>query len=225
MGKSACSEELSTFGGVYSGAVSHQSITDLVDQSDLVILIGGIRSDFNSGSFSYSFGVTQTIELHSDHALIQFGRFEIGFHTLLPALIKNLDKKELASVDNHNLNAARAEGKKVPAGEENEMVTQAAFWPLIGSFLRPNVSNLSILFVDTDLNLLGYYCYRNWNFLFWISTSFITFWIDYGISSALGIDWMVSWSAIGISSRSSRIWNRSKSAFIRRRWINSTHCY
>ena len=82
-------------------------------------MIGALKSDFNAGGFSYTFPTEQTIELHSDHTTVQYGKFdEVSFHTLLPALASTLKSKRDAT------QAPRDGGLdiKIPEGPKNEMV-------------------------------------------------------------------------------------------------------
>lgn len=64
MGKGALQEDYNKgFGGVYAGEVSDPSVKASVEASDLVLFVGSLKSDFNSGEFSHSFKTVQTIEL------------------------------------------------------------------------------------------------------------------------------------------------------------------
>jgi len=71
MGKGALDEDHKNFCGVYFGSVSEEHVQERFDSSDFVMIIGGLKTDFNSGSFSYRVPVNQTVELHSDHIKVQ----------------------------------------------------------------------------------------------------------------------------------------------------------
>jgi len=45
----------SRFGGVYVGNLSHPEVKEAVENADLILSIGSLLSDFNTGSFSYSY--------------------------------------------------------------------------------------------------------------------------------------------------------------------------
>jgi len=49
------------------GSNSFPAVQALVEKSDLVISLGAIISDFNSGSFSWGINKNILVELHSDH--------------------------------------------------------------------------------------------------------------------------------------------------------------
>lgn len=67
MGKSSIDETHPAFGGVYAGDVSREDVKKRVEGSDLVLYVGGLKSDFNSGGFTYRITKANTIEFHSDH--------------------------------------------------------------------------------------------------------------------------------------------------------------
>ncbi|AMD19206.1 HBR305Wp [Eremothecium sinecaudum] len=71
MGKGCIDESHSRFGGVYVGTLSSPEVKDAVESADLVLSIGALLSDFNTGSFSYSYKTRNVVEFHSDHAKIR----------------------------------------------------------------------------------------------------------------------------------------------------------
>ncbi|KAL7662789.1 Pyruvate decarboxylase [[Candida] zeylanoides] len=75
MGKSAISESHSRFGGVYVGTLSTPEVKEVVESADLVLSIGGLMSDFNTGSFSYSYKTRNVVEFHSDYTKIRQATF------------------------------------------------------------------------------------------------------------------------------------------------------
>lgn len=67
MAKSALSESPALgYGGLYAGEASREAVGKLFDEADLFLMIGSLKSDFNTGSFSYHARKKQSIELHSD---------------------------------------------------------------------------------------------------------------------------------------------------------------
>lgn len=60
MSKGVLDESQEAFGGVYVGANSLPAVRELVEKSDLVIAVGALKSDFNSGSFSWGIDVKVT---------------------------------------------------------------------------------------------------------------------------------------------------------------------
>lgn len=67
MAKTTIGEDHPQFSGCYIGSISLPDVSKHIESSDLVFSIGALKSDFNTGSFSYKIPEEQTIELHSDH--------------------------------------------------------------------------------------------------------------------------------------------------------------
>ena len=81
MGKTAINEDYERYGGVrksilatyavlilndskiYVGTVTHPDIKKKVEQAKLIISIGGLQSDFNTGNFSYKIPTLRHIEV------------------------------------------------------------------------------------------------------------------------------------------------------------------
>jgi TPP-dependent 2-oxoacid decarboxylase len=69
------------------GANSLPAVKELVEKSDLVLSVGGLGSDFNTGSFSYELETGNIVEMHSDHTKIGFATFpSLSFRELLPCV-------------------------------------------------------------------------------------------------------------------------------------------
>lgn len=67
MGKTALPEDHPLFSGCYIGSISQPEVRDHIESSDLVFCVGSLKSDFNTGSFSYKIPEEKTVELHSYH--------------------------------------------------------------------------------------------------------------------------------------------------------------
>ncbi|KAG2145865.1 thiamine diphosphate-binding protein [Suillus clintonianus] len=132
MGKTAVNEEHERYGGIYIGSITHPSIKERVENAKLILSIGALKSDFNTGMFTYHIPATHTIELHSDHTLVRHAKFPgIGMKLLLPKLTERLSKyKEGASripLPRYKLD--------VP-DESDDKISHAYFWPRVGKFFR-----------------------------------------------------------------------------------------
>lgn len=69
---------------------------------------------------------------HSDHTDVQYATYtKTSFHTLLPALTAALAPKSSPKSPGH-----AGLQHTVPDGDKGAMVTQEAFWPLMGTFLQ-----------------------------------------------------------------------------------------
>lgn len=132
MGKTAVSEEHERYGGIYIGSITHPSIKERVENANLILSIGALKSDFNTGMFTYRIPAKHTIELHSDHTLVRHAKFPgIGMKSLLPKLTKRLSKyQEDASrihVPHYKLDVPK---------ESDDKISHAYFWPRVGKFFR-----------------------------------------------------------------------------------------
>ena len=84
------------FGGVYVGTLSKPEVSEFVESADLVLSVGALLSDFNTGSFSYSLKTKNVVEFHSDYTKIRQATFPgIKMKEVLNVLLK--DVKEAAS--------------------------------------------------------------------------------------------------------------------------------
>jgi pyruvate decarboxylase len=133
MGKTAISESNPRFGGVYVGSISHPEIKEKVESASLILSIGGLQSDFNTGNFTYQIPTNRTIELHSDQTKIQHARYPgIGMKHMLPKLTAALEEfKE----------GAKEIGvpvyKNVVPTPSGSLIEHSWFWPRVGAFFRP----------------------------------------------------------------------------------------
>lgn len=120
----------------------------MVEKAKLILSIGGLKSDFNTGMFTYRIPTTNTIEvslfeiepshilnhfqLHSDHTLVRHARFPgIGMKLLLPKLTSRLSARKRQAAE---LVVPRPK-LEIPVEHTNE-ITHAHFWPRVGKFFR-----------------------------------------------------------------------------------------
>jgi pyruvate decarboxylase len=135
MGKGAINEQHASYGGVYAGDGSHPTqVKEIVESSDLVIAIGGLKSDFNTAGFSYRTSQLNTIDLHSDHCVVRYSTYPgVQMKGVLRKLIDQVDPTQLAA---HPSPVVENEVEKHDDGSPT--VTQAWFWPRVGEFLKEN---------------------------------------------------------------------------------------
>lgn len=137
MGKSVVDESHGRFGGVYIGDVTQPHIKEVVESSDLVLSIGALKSDFNTGSFSYHISRQSTIEFHSDRTQIKFAVYpKIGMKQLLRRIIDELDAGKLTQTATSKADAPKFENKTPETSDdESDTITHAWLWPTIGQKL------------------------------------------------------------------------------------------
>ncbi|KAF3936681.1 hypothetical protein ABW19_dt0200123 [Dactylella cylindrospora] len=138
MSKGAIDETHPRYGGVYIGDVSRPDVKKAVESADLLLSIGALKSDFNSGGFSYHTSTKHTIELHSDHTKIGFAVYpHIGMKSLLAKLLSSLDFQRIRHTESAQSNPPElinVEAQK----SEGEAITHSWFWPHIGNWLQEN---------------------------------------------------------------------------------------
>ncbi|PWN47571.1 putative PDC1-pyruvate decarboxylase, isozyme 1 [Violaceomyces palustris] len=139
MGKTAIDEDHAQYGGIYVGSITSNEVRQIVERSDVLITVGALKSDFNTGNFTYRTPKESTVELHTDHTTIGYSHYPgIGMKGLLPKLAERLSrsrekrlkvtKQILPKFDNI---------LPQDEGEDKETITQAYFWPRMGKFFRP----------------------------------------------------------------------------------------
>ncbi|KLO14832.1 pyruvate decarboxylase [Schizopora paradoxa] len=132
MGKTAVSETNDRYGGLYVGSLTHEEIRDKVEKAKLIISIGSLKSDFNSGNFTYSVPATNTVELHSTYTQIGYARYPgIGMKRLLPVLTE-----ELAHMKTTAEKIPVARYVPVIPNDGSQVIAQDWFWPRMGKFFR-----------------------------------------------------------------------------------------
>lgn len=135
MGKTIVDEDHAQYGGIYVGSLTSEKVKNVVEQADVLITVGSLKSDFNSGNFSYRTPKSSTIELHSDYTTIGYSHYPgIGMKKLLPKLSALLET---------NGDARREETKKIVPKFENALphdssstITQEWLWPRMGQFFQ-----------------------------------------------------------------------------------------
>jgi len=147
MGKSAVDETYERYGGIYVGSISHPEVKEKVESAKLILSIGGLRSDFNSGNFTYSIPTTRTVELHSHWTKIRYAEFpDIGMKELIPKLTQKLEGGQ-----------AKALKLEVPPfvahvpEEKDDIISHDWFWPRMSKFFQPK----DVIVAETGTSSFG----------------------------------------------------------------------
>ncbi|KAJ3284325.1 Pyruvate decarboxylase 1 [Borealophlyctis nickersoniae] len=151
MGKAVISEFHPQFRGSYVGELSAPAVKEELEKADQVLLIGSIKSDFNTGGFTFAIPPTRIIELHSDHATVHHAHYpKVGFRDLLPQLTKSIIEKGMRrSFDLGPPKPIAAQGV-IP--ESNEEIRQSFFWDALGKILGKKAH---LLTVETGTSSFG----------------------------------------------------------------------
>jgi pyruvate decarboxylase len=175
MGKGAIDESLKNFRGCYSGNVTLEGITKEIEQADLLIELGSIKSDVNTGNFTYGLEKKKTIALHSFYTRIYYAEYpDVGMAELLPLLTSQLPKLDLE----WNL-GERA--RPAPIDESTQQITHNYLWNKVPEYIAPHSTIVS----DTGSSLFGFFTMNGLK-----DTRFISqmLWgaIGYSVGAALG---------------------------------------
>jgi pyruvate decarboxylase len=128
MGKSAVDETHPLFGGIYIGSITQPHIKEVVETADLVLSIGALKSDVNTGSFSYHINKTAVVEFHSDKIQVKYATYpDIGMKPLLKRLAETIDADQCAKVE-----IPVFENQAPKEAAEGPVIKQDWFWPTLG---------------------------------------------------------------------------------------------
>jgi pyruvate decarboxylase len=134
MGKGAVDETHPNYGGVYAGDGSNNGVQKRVEQSDLILSIGAIKSDFNTAGFTYRIGQLKSIDFHSSLVRIRYSEYpNINMKGVFRKVADRLGKLNVGHIP-HISNA-------LPEGEvdsSDQTITHAWLWPSVGQWLREN---------------------------------------------------------------------------------------
>ncbi|EGG07363.1 uncharacterized protein MELLADRAFT_43199 [Melampsora larici-populina 98AG31] len=137
MGKTIINESHPLFGGLYVGDITVAGVKEQVESSDLIICIGTIMSDFNTGNFSYNLQSSTRVELHSSETIVQYAHYpDLGFRQLLPILTQTLSSLPKKTIRKEELNP-----RFITKDDQKNhgLITQDQFWPLWAQdFFQPN---------------------------------------------------------------------------------------
>ncbi|EIE87180.1 hypothetical protein G6F47_010968 [Rhizopus delemar] len=130
MGKGIVPEDLVNYRGCYAGNITIEGIARELEQADLVIELGAIKSDFNTGGFTYKLDPARTISLHSFGTQIFYADYDkVGMTEFLPLLTKSLPQRPRV----FDL-GPRHEPDPIQSGTE---ITHNYFWNKVPEYMDP----------------------------------------------------------------------------------------
>lgn len=143
MGKSIVNGSRPYYHGTYIGQLSSPDVLAAIEtDSDLVLDLGPMHTDSNTGGHSRRLAADKVIEVHPKEVIVRGQAFpnEAGICALLAGLVAGIDVSRLPSVVSPTPKTVAAPelavGDDVTEGEE-EKITQSWIWPRIAKFLRP----------------------------------------------------------------------------------------
>jgi indolepyruvate decarboxylase len=145
MAKSVLSEQHPAYIGMYDGTLMSEEVREFVEGCDLVLAIGTIFSDFNSGAFTSNLDPSKVITI-GHHQVKVNGKtfFNVEMEDILTTLAQRLDKRPPSG-------RSQAARMTAPATDENAPITAASLYPRWEAFLRPD----DILIAETGTASMG----------------------------------------------------------------------
>lgn len=133
MGKGTINESNPRFGGVYVGTLSSPAVKEAVESADLILSVGALLSDFNTGSFSYSYKTKNIVEFHSDYIKIKSATFPgVQMKFVLQKLLKVIG----AAAKHYKPVPVPAAPAANPACDPSTPLKQEWMWRQLSNFLQ-----------------------------------------------------------------------------------------
>ncbi|KAI8087152.1 pyruvate decarboxylase PdcB [Thamnidium elegans] len=131
MGKGSVNIDLPNYRGVYCGALSLDGIQQELETADLLIELGPIKSDFNTGNFTFGLEHVKTIVLHSYDVTIDQAEYAgVRMQELLPMLTQGINAKP--SLEFGPL------VKQKPIDQGSNEITSNYLWNKVNEYIKPN---------------------------------------------------------------------------------------
>ncbi|QPN89354.1 alpha-keto acid decarboxylase family protein [Proteus vulgaris] len=144
MDKSILSESNAQYVGMYDGKLMTPDVREFVENSEYILGIGAMMTDFNTGSFTASIKPTQFISIMSDYVEIDSVVYDdIYMEDVLSALTKQLPYKKYHQIKAKGLNNAVL--------SEHGEITAQYLYPRLEKFFKPN----DIIIAETGTSSMG----------------------------------------------------------------------
>lgn len=144
MDKAIISESHPNYVGMYCGQLMSPQIRTFVENSDYVVIIGALMSDFNTGGFTSEIAAEKLITIMADYVQVGLVRYSnIYMRDVLSALSNTLPYKEY--------NFPTPVGMGDPIAEDSGEITPQYFYPRFEQLFRKN----DIIIAETGTVSMG----------------------------------------------------------------------
>jgi len=143
--KSVLDEQQPAYIGMYDGRLMDEAVREFVESCDLVLCIGTMMTDFNTGAFTARLDPEKTIDVRHHHV------------ALGSKVYANVELKDLLAEVTRRVTARRAKPSIKPlspgdvTGAGSDPITVEALYPRWANFLKPN----DILITETGTSSMG----------------------------------------------------------------------
>lgn len=131
MGKGTLSEAHPSFIGVYNGRILAPEVRDFVEQGDLVLSIGAIMSDINTGAFSTNINPSREVRIMPDRVIVGRATYhDVYIEDVLERLVESV------AVQSREVDWC-VNGLGDPVGEPDDDIEPAYLYPRLEQFFQP----------------------------------------------------------------------------------------
>lgn len=135
LGKGVVDETSPYFNGLYNGEVSFDGVASSIESSDLVIDIGPLHSDSNTGGFTRNITDDHTIILAHNYCQIKGKKYDgVHFLPVLRRVVEEIEKQPEAYTKKHNWTKLNP---PLLNNSTSGPIEQSFIWQRIGRFLKP----------------------------------------------------------------------------------------
>jgi indolepyruvate decarboxylase len=142
--KSVLDETLPNYIGMYDGKLMNEEVRAFVEGSDLVLGIGAILTDFNSGSFTAKIERSKSIS-------IQHHSVRVGEAVFNSVEMKDVLARVTAQIKRVDIKAPKAKGLGKPVGKPGDPITVEYLYARWEQMLKEN----DILITETGTSAMG----------------------------------------------------------------------
>ena len=132
MGKTVLDEQHPNYIGMYDGRLMSPEVRAYVEGCDVVITVGTLLTDFNTGAFTAQLDPARTVAIRHHNVSIAgkvYANVEIG--DVLTALAVRISRVG-------NFSTPKVESLGPPVGSGSDPITADALYPRWANFLKPN---------------------------------------------------------------------------------------
>ncbi|QQE13934.1 alpha-keto acid decarboxylase family protein [Planctomycetota bacterium] len=128
--KSVLDETHKQYVGMYDGQLMNQQVREYVEEADLLINVGALWGDFNTGMFTSNLDGHKTIDIYLDYAQVGFAVYEqVYMKDLISALADRVSGQDYVY-------ELKAEGLGDAVGDPDEKISAEYLYPRWEQFLR-----------------------------------------------------------------------------------------